>query len=1178
MTQESPASPSQGDARASANSGSQAIAAGGNVSIDQSRHWHDSGQDSDAIPLVRRISAEDVPGFVGRADELRRLARLLAPGAPRGGPLVLCPENDQAGIGVTALAVQAASRAVAAGCFPGGAVLVRPHPGGEQRQLALPRTMANVLAALGIPPEQWTGGPGGEQAAYQRAMDALAADGKPVLIVIEEVWETDARLVDGLAGGGPHRMLLTAWEPQAWMINPRRLLVRYLNEDESVEVLSTALAPDSSGTIRPPDSPAHLRALARHCLGIAQVLRTAADQLAAHPELSIASLLQALADAHDRAADGAAAPDKQPRDLTRALATMTKLLAPVWRPLSKPDAGDRRVIIGRRALLSWVAADHASGQPSAWDVVAGPGAGKSTLLAAAAAMLAARGARVIAITMEVPVDNYQRRAAGSSNPLVIELARTQLCMDVVRAAGEKLTDAERLAIEQLIYRADQVIQELLATRPRNQPDLNVVDLLIPRGTRGTASPLGRAVSKDYAAGVRAVRMELGRLAAVILRRPAAGNAGLAALIDNLHLVTDAACRQWLASLFYDQLGAVTVVTRRPGDQYFCDAAVTYHLRDFTRAETLDYLTLVGRIDPQSVDDEMLDAIMNEMHGTPQAVAILCDELTGRVKDTISDAVGEAAYRSLAHSARNLVARACQEVLGRDLPIVLDFLVVLRHVNAALLRRVLASEGVTRDQAADLAARLGSYYSIMTSSDDADEESFRLHERIRRHFLEEMPSDTQRERHARAEQIYAGLIAGYEPEWDPQAGDAFTVWARFESPEFQALLREWFFHAMRSQGKHLSPQTGVRITQIFLEAFWWWGWYLRFSVCDQVLRDFALISADKSEADREWLADLSTFYRNYRLGYVYNQPGESQRDWAEVGPALLRVRGRVGLKKGKAMDPRQHAIDVITDVYRAQSVAFRDPGGDPDVAAELFAEARAAARRSVADGNEGHRWYDAWIVYFTTDMWSACGRLDEAVAGLHELDALAAVDVDIDLFDRDLVSRTTSLQGDVYLAQGDYARAIDACARAALLVYAYHVRQETIEQPPNEYTYERHAEAIARAQECLTKVRAHSPDAWRAGIQRMCATFAPYWRLAGGPEAGQFIPPASLSPADWPPADSPALPPGIVPPLPDRSYLGKRDSPFTDLARRLVDELEPLLNNLLPFQDPELPSFQGPDPE
>jgi hypothetical protein len=1171
---EEPAStPSQGDtvARASASGGSQALSAGGDITVDQSQqvHYHDDGEDGEAVPLVRRITADDVPGWVGRVDELDRLARLLAPGVSRGGPVVLYPDNDQPGIGVTALAVQAASRAVAARWFAGGAVLVSPHADGEQRQLALGRTLDSVLDALGQRPGREAGVRGGEQAAYQRAMEELAAAGKPVLIVIEEVWDTDARLVRALAARGPHRLLLTAWVPPSWLVSPRRLIVRYLNEDESVGVLGTALSSGFSGGARPPDRPAHLRALARRCGGVVRALRVAAGELAARPALPVAGLVQALADVYDQG-DEEAGPEEQPPGLGRSVAAMVKLLAPVWGPPPEPVAAGRRVI-GRRTLLSWLRADYLSGQPAVWDVVAGPGAGKSTLLAATQAVLTEAGARAVNITMDVPADNYHRRRAGSDDPLVIELARTQLCMDVARAAGEKLARQEILGVEQLIYRADQDIREALTVRP----ELDVADLLIPRGTGGAVSLPDREVSREYAGRVRAIRVDLGRRVVEVLSGSPDQAGRLAVLIDNLHLVEDAACRQWLAMVFADQLEAVTVVARRPGAQAFCEDALTYQLRDFTRAETREYLQLVGRLDPLWVDGRTLDTLMSLTHGAPQAVAAQCDGLTSRLQSTISDVLDQSPLsaasaddmgRSVAANNRQLVVDACQEVLGRDLPAVLDFLVVLRHVNAGLLARVLDGEAVTEDQVAQLARRLGGY-SMMTSSDDGDPESFRLHDLIRQYWLAEMPSDTVRRRHEQAEHVYAELVAGFESEWDPQDRDEFTVWSRFESPVFQSLLQNWLFHAVRSQGRVLSQRTGMQITQVFLEAFWWWGFYLESPVCEQLLREFDLISADKSDADRQWLANLSTFYRNYRWGYVYNLPGSRKRDWAEVGSALMGVRRQVGLTGAKAMDPGRHAIDVITGVFRAQSIAFRDPGGNPQAAAALFAEARAAARRSVAAGNQEHAWYDAWIVYYTADMWSSRGEPDQAGAGLRELDTLAAADKDGELFDRELVSRTVSLQGEVYLARGDDARAIDACAHAALLVYAYHVTQETTAQPPNEYTYMRHAECITRAGVCLAAVREHNPAAWRAGIGRMRATFAPYWRLAGGPTAGQFVPPADPPPADWPLADGPALPEGIIPPLPDRAYLGQLDSPFTRLAMRLVDELGPILDNWLPFHQP-----------
>ena len=140
-------------------------------------------------------------------------------------------------------------------------------------------------------------------------MGARAAAGRPVLIVVEEVLETDGQLPEWLTARGPHRLLLTAWEPLSWMVEPRTLLVRYLSEDESVDVLDGALAPDFSGSHRPPDLRVHLRVLARRCGGVAEALRLAARELTGRPELSVAELLQELADLYDQ---GDAAPGMPP--------------------------------------------------------------------------------------------------------------------------------------------------------------------------------------------------------------------------------------------------------------------------------------------------------------------------------------------------------------------------------------------------------------------------------------------------------------------------------------------------------------------------------------------------------------------------------------------------------------------------------------------------------------------------------------------------------------------------------------------------------------------------------------------------------------------------------------------------------------------------------------------------
>ena len=1134
---------------ANAASGGTAHAAGRDIRIDQSVHIGAEPAAS-PLPLVRTISPEDVPGFVGRRDELARLGRMLAPSAARGGPIVLSPVDDQLGVGLSALAIQAASRAAAAGWFAGGVLLVNAQAAGEARPSMFRLVLAGVLAELG---ERATGRGHDDQATYRHALAARADAGTPVLIVVDDVTDADADLIAGLAAGGPHRLLLTTREPLPGQSQSRTVPVDVLGDADAVDLLETALAVDHSGSLRPADPAGQLRVLAWRCGGVPAALRLAADELAARPETSVAELIQALATVHD---ESGTSPE---RVKFPHLAGIVALSAPRWAiPRSEPIAGKR--FIGRRALLSWLIDDCRAGRSSRWDIVAAPGTGKSTLLDAARAELHAIGTATIHLSMDTPADGYERRRTSSADPLIIELARAQFCLDAVQLIARDLGDDERATLTQAIYRSEQEIQEALATRPAQRPDLDVQDLLIPRGHAG-APRLEAGLSAAYARQVAAVRADLGQTVHNVL----IGVPGrLAALVDNLHLIRDAACRDWLVELLANGTGGVVVVTRRPGEQTV-PGAITYRLPDFSRAEVVEYLR--DRLGEHWVDEQTIDAVIAQTHCVPQAVGTFFDDLAGRVRHALGGALKPATepvgqvVQYVTDTTRTLVAKACQEVTGRDeqdIPL-LEFLVVMRHVDGWLLGKVLADRGVTEDQAGELATRL-TEYSMITGYDDDEEEGFRLHEGIRQQLRGEIPAEVLRRRHQRVERVYAEFVAEYEPAWQPGTGAAFTVWSRFEAPEFQRMLREWLHHAVRSQGRQLSTATAIRITQIFLEAFWWWGFYLRSPVCEQLLREFELVIGDR-DGDRPWLDALSRFYRNYKRGWARDVPGP--QDWREVDTALFWLRKRVGLQHSEPMDAAKYTISIISDVFRAHSLAMRTPNRDPDGAATLLDRARATVRESVAAGNDRHAWYEGWILYHTIDLWTRCGRPELAVALLRELDELAAHDVRGDLVDRDLIARAIDAHAEIHLSRQRFAAAIDSCARSALLVYVYHVWQETPDQPPNEYTYERHREVIARASTCLTEVRKHDPAAWQAGIIRMCALFEPYWRLAGGVAAGQFVP------VDLP-AGLPALPTGIIPPVPDRRSLGQLESPFTRLADQVVAELGPALEGWVPFSD------DGPD--
>jgi hypothetical protein len=78
-----------------------------------------------AVPVALAQLPPLAAGFTGRAAELARVAGLLDPAEPAGA-VVVSAVAGLAGVGKTALAVQAAHAARISGWFPGGVLFIDP--------------------------------------------------------------------------------------------------------------------------------------------------------------------------------------------------------------------------------------------------------------------------------------------------------------------------------------------------------------------------------------------------------------------------------------------------------------------------------------------------------------------------------------------------------------------------------------------------------------------------------------------------------------------------------------------------------------------------------------------------------------------------------------------------------------------------------------------------------------------------------------------------------------------------------------------------------------------------------------------------------------------------------------------------------------------------------------------
>ena len=245
-----------------------------------------------AAPPARPVAVAGLPTqavFVGREDELGRLAAALAPSDGVGAVLVWSV-GGLPGVGKTALVVQAAHRAVAAGCFPGGVVMVnlRAYDQAEQ-QVSASAALAGLLGALGVPSEHIP--PEEEHRAWlwRSLLAERAARGQRMLIIADNVAQSDhvRSLLPGTRG---HRVLITSRHRLADLDDARLLDLDVLGTDEAVRMLSSVVA------MSEPDDPRARRDLGstarvvRLCGGLPLAVRICAALLVAEPELSMAAL------------------------------------------------------------------------------------------------------------------------------------------------------------------------------------------------------------------------------------------------------------------------------------------------------------------------------------------------------------------------------------------------------------------------------------------------------------------------------------------------------------------------------------------------------------------------------------------------------------------------------------------------------------------------------------------------------------------------------------------------------------------------------------------------------------------------------------------------------------------------------------------------------------------------
>jgi tetratricopeptide (TPR) repeat protein len=189
------------------------------------------------IPAAAPVALAQLPplvaGFTGRDAELAMMTGLLNPAA--SGTAVVSAVTGLAGVGKTALAIQAGHAARQRGWFTGGVLFIDLH-GYDEAPVEPGQALDALLRALGVAAEHI---PSEDEARAGLYRSVLAGISEPVLVIADNV-SSEGQARPLLPGSGPHRVVVTSRHTLGGL-DARLLDVKVLDDAASVALLDTVL-------------------------------------------------------------------------------------------------------------------------------------------------------------------------------------------------------------------------------------------------------------------------------------------------------------------------------------------------------------------------------------------------------------------------------------------------------------------------------------------------------------------------------------------------------------------------------------------------------------------------------------------------------------------------------------------------------------------------------------------------------------------------------------------------------------------------------------------------------------------------------------------------------------------------------------------------------------------------
>lgn len=535
--------------------------------------------------------------------------------------------------------------------------------------------------------------------------------------------------------------------------------------------------------------------------------------------------------------------------------------------------------------------------------------------------------------------------------------------------------------------------------------------------------------------------------------------GIILLLDDFEKICGQPMATWVLELVGDpDLDSVVVlVAVNPGvDVGDSSPLERYDLERFSSADVEEYLR--QRFGP--ADPALVEQVVDFSDGLPHAVAMAADVVAARVRRGEPARLDGVSSEEWSSGTASLLTTIVAEVPDDDDRVVLRKGRLARRLDDAIIGTLLlgraAEEGSAEsERVTAVRERLLRYSFVDRHEDPHLGPALHFHDYIRHVDVAPTPplSVDVEQVHRALAQHYERLLDEYDEEQALEHAP-YGCYYKYEHPAWQKLVREWAYHAAQLRAAdHEAARIFLACT--FLEAFWWWGCYVKFPFCEALLDEWDAAHAD---GDTTWSNLLRVVLASYPPGHDKDdQPG-----WPVVEKALVQMRTTAGIhSKSARLEPsagddaadadrlaHRRRLRALTSLLLGHTYKFRAPYRR--FARPFFDDALTWLER--CDDQVAV----AWTRFEVAELSSALGG-ESSAAARDELAEAARTTLEGDEGDFELLANLHRLDGDLHWAAGEVDEAVDAIVRAVVRASVFQVDPH----PPDLYTVTFYEEMLTR---------------------------------------------------------------------------------------------------------------------